>query len=245
MSVGIKSKSLYRQLAERLEKEIESGKWMPGDRLPSENDMVKQFGLGRASVKRAISELSQKNLVYSIQGKGTFVAEPQIRTKLLSLTSFTEDMLSRGLKPQSRLVELQIITAGSDLAEKLNISSEEKVIKLSRLRLVNEEPIILETSYLPYKDCHGILDENLSNESLYKILRDKCGIILRTAKDTLEPVFVGDKEAVLLEVPPKSLAILIDRISYTTDGRPMEYSTGMIRGDKCRFYFDLVNNLYR
>ena len=232
---------LYVQLKNILKNQILSGAFKPGDRLPSENELGQVYRVSRITVRQAINALVQEGLVCRRQGRGTFVASPKLRRRLPKLYSFSEDMLELGLKPSSRVITQRVIEAEADVAELLHLSGEnKKVNEIVRVRLANEDPILVEHTYIPYFLCPELIQEDLSKGSLYAILRDKYGLVLVHAFETYEVGKVGKEEASFLGCRRGLPAFLIERVAFLRSDVPAELTRSVARGDRLRFTVHLV-----
>ena len=231
---------LYHQLKKIIEEKIDLDEWEPGEKISSENDLRIKYKISRNTVQRALDELVQEGVLERRQGKGTFVAKPKIEQSLTSFYSFSKVMESQGLNPKDVILKIETTTVKSKIAKKLQIDPSEEVIALQRLRQANGEPIILETSYLPKKLVLELSHNDLDQYSLYDFLEEKYGIIVTKAKETFEPVLVRESESKYLEIPKGAPGLLLDRITYDTKDRPVEFCRSLIRGDRCRFYTELL-----
>lgn len=231
----------YYQLEEILKERIENGTWEPGGQIPSEAELCEAFGVSRTVVRQALNELVHEGVLYRRKGKGTFVAEPKIGESLVQhLTGFYEDMVALGLKPSTKVLEQKVIPAPPKIAEGLGLKQGEPVIRVDRLRFVNGEPIVLVVTYLPYRLCPELINDDLSNQSLYAILEKKYGLELVSGRRTLEAVAATKEEAELLEIEEGDPIVLLSSISYLKDGQPIEYFKAKHRGDRSRFEVELV-----
>jgi len=231
----------YFQLKQLLAEEIESGRWQPEQQIPSEFELCEQFGVSRTVVRQAINNLVQDGLLYRQKGKGTFVAKPKILEGLAqNLSGFYEDMVARGLKPVTKVLEQTKVKANRKVAEYLELSLGDPVIKIDRLRFVNDEPFVLVTTYLPYEICPSLLEEDLNSQSLYALLEDKYGLKIHRGRRTLEAVAADEHEAYLLKVRVGAPLMLINSVSYLADGRPIEYFHALHRGDRSKFEVALI-----
>ena len=125
---------LYRQLVDEFIRNIDSGELGPGDRLPSEREMVESLKVSRITARQALDTLEQLGLVYREQGRGTFVAEPRLH-HVEGFSSFTEYVTRRGRRPSSRIVEQELVEADESLRSLLKLQGDEQVLRLVRLRL--------------------------------------------------------------------------------------------------------------
>lgn len=233
---------LYYQAMERLRTMIQSGSWAPGARIPSERELMAEFGVGRVTVRSAIRELVAEGLLTTHQGKGVFVTRPKLEQPLRGFYSFTDTMRSLGLTPRSQILEVSEVPAPPAVAHSLGLSPSARVISLVRLRLASEEPIMFETSWLPAGRFPGLAGENLSAMPLYDVLQGKYEVRLVKAREYFEPVIVTAQEAKVLGVRRGAPALLLVRTTFDAAGLPVEYTKGVMRGDRCRYYAELYNS---
>jgi GntR family transcriptional regulator len=205
----------------------------PHDRLPTERELAEQFGVTRMTVRRALDRLELEERVYRVQGAGTFVAEPPI-TKTVLLTSFSEDMRSRGLIPASRILVAESVPAGARIGGHLGISPSDPVVHLERIRLADGLPMCLENVHLPAALVPGLLEEGLG-DSLYELLEGHYRIHIQEAEQSIQSTVVDLREAELLGVPPFSPALLVERTSYDQRGRRVERAKSIYRADRYSF----------
>ena len=231
----------YFQLKELLIEEIKKGRLKPGQQIPSEFKLCDQFRVSRTVVRQAISSLVQNGYLNREKGRGTFVTKPKITENLFqNLTGSYEDMLSRGIKLVTKVLEQTKCEADNEILERLKLEPGEPVIKIKRLRFINSEPIALVTTYLPYKICPPLLEENLTNQSLYGVLEEKYALRIAHGRRSLEAVSADRKTAALLGVKVGTPLMLLNSISYLENGRPIEYFSALHRGDRSKFVVSLI-----
>jgi len=153
---------------------------------------------------------------------------------------FYQDMVERGLTPVTRVVKQEMVPANPKVAAYLGLVPGTPVIQVHRLRFVEEVPIILDTTYLPYTLCPEILHADLSSQSLYALLEEQYGFVIARGRRTLEAVAANEYEASLLQVQEGAPLMLLDSVSYLEDGTPVEYFHGLHRGDRSKFEVELV-----
>jgi GntR family transcriptional regulator len=231
----------YIQVREALQAHFEVGTWQPGDQLPGEFELCQMFGVSRTVIRHALNDLVNKGLIVREKGKGTFIAKPKIRESLVQkLTGFYQDMVEQGYTPVTQVLKQHAIPAGHKVAGYLHITPDDQVIEIERLRFVQDEPVQLVTTYLPYDLCPALLEEDLSNQSLYAFLEDHCGVMIVRGKRSVEAVPANTYEARLLRVKKGAPLILLDSVSFDDDGTPIEYYHALHRGDRTRFEVELV-----
>lgn len=231
---------LYYQLKEIIKENIESGEWVPGDLIPSENKLQQQFNISRNTAKKALDDLVQEGILKRVQGKGTFVSMPKIEQSLTGFYSFSKVLEAKGLQPEDIVLSLTKIGAKPSVAKRLQVPTGSGVIALKRLRCAKKEPIILETSYLSQHLVPDLGVDRLKKSSLYDVLEKDYGIFVTKAKEVFEPVLVRDYESKYLQVEEGYPALLLDRIAFGADGSVVEFCRSIVRGDRCRFYTELL-----
>jgi GntR family transcriptional regulator len=231
----------YIQVIESLTDYIETNQFPPGHQLPGEADLCRAFDVSRTVIRQALQELEYKGLIYREKGRGTFVAKPKIHEGLFQeLTGFYQDMVAKGHLPRSDVLKQEKVPSSQKVADYLNLEPGDSVIQIDRLRYVNHEPIVLVTTYLPYDICPDLLEEDLSEKSLYAYLESEHGLFIASGHRFLEAVVANQIEAEMLQVDVGSPLLLLNSVSYLADGRPMEYFHALHRGDRSRFETELV-----
>lgn len=234
---------LYFQLLTLIKRQIHSGILKPGDMVPSESQLCSQYNVSRSTVRQALNQLVEENLIIRRRGKGSFIANQKLPRSLNHLYSFSEDMLSMGMTPSSKVLENTIIEAPEDVISSLNlIPGQTEVFKLCRLRMANNEPLLLETTYIPLYMCPDIIKEDFSATSLYTILRSKYNLDLYRAVETYESIRLTKESATLLNCKKLINAFNIQRIGYLDTNIAFELTNSIARGDKCLFKVELHSN---
>lgn len=211
----------------------------PHDRMPTERDLAEQFETTRLTVRRVLDQLGHEGRVYRTQGAGTFVSEPRI-AKSVELTSFSDDMRARGLKPGSQAVTIETLAAGADVGAQLQISPRDPVIHITRVRTADGVPMCLEHCYIPASLAPG-LESRSWDGSLYELLWREYGVRAEKAEQSIRATVLGKAEADALSVPEFSPAFAVQRVAYDVRGRRIEYALSTYRGD--RYSYDMI--IYR
>jgi GntR family transcriptional regulator len=228
---------LYLQLQRLIQNQVRAGRLQAGEALPSERDLARQLGISRVTVRKAISGLVEKGILVQHWGSGTFIA-PTMRVEqaLSSLSSFTDDMRTRGLTPGSRLIERSCGPAAPKESMALGLSPGEKVSRLQRLRLAGDVPMAIEIATVP---ARFLPDPDMVAHSLYATLAER-GCAPRRALQRLHAVLLNTEQARLLNVPAASAALYIERRSFLEDGTPVEFTASYYRGDAYDFVAELA-----
>lgn len=232
---------LYVQIAESLLNQIESGALVPGDRLPPERELSEKLRVNRMTVRRALHMLAGQGLLVRRQGNGTYVAEPKIERQAGQLFPFTKEMQRSGYKPGARVVTFEKRLAETSTAGQLSLPVSAPVYYVHRLRLINQEPVMLEEFTVPAYRFPDFERFDLSARSLYEIIETEYSISISRARQSLEPVLATEYEGKLLEIETGAPLMLERRLAFDQDGRPVEYSKDLYRGDRFRFVTEMAS----
>ncbi len=225
---------LYSQLVSIVKRNITAGTLAAGELLPSEAELCKTFNVSRSTVRQAIGSLEAEGLVVRKQGRGTFVAEPKMRRKTENVYSFTSEISSMGMTPSSKLMEFEVLAPTPDIIKVLELNTEDSnVYRFTRIRNVDGEPLILETSFYPQYIYPKLTRELLRTHSFYSLLYE-VGIAPASAVDSYEAVVLGREEAEMLGAKPGSCAFSVQRRTRTETGMIYEYTQSLIRADRVK-----------
>ncbi|MFW6026859.1 MAG: GntR family transcriptional regulator [Candidatus Woesearchaeota archaeon] len=234
---------LYFQLKELIKDQINNDQLSAGDLLPSERELAEHFNVSRPTIRQALKELAHEGLLSRQKGKGTFVAESKINYGFIQrLTTFYDDMEEKGYKLKTKVIEQKVQKPQKFIANKLNISEEEKIVFLKRIRYINKEPIVSVLNFLPYRLCPGLENEKLENKSLYKTVGEKYELVFHEADITLEPVVADQNDVNNLGVEIGAPIHLMKNITYDKNEIIFDYFISRFRGDKGKINVRLVNN---
>lgn len=224
---------LYYQLKTYLSKQVKSGIWKPGDRLPSESDLGVQFGISRTTIRQAIGDMVNEGLLNRIHGVGTFVALPRIEKRMTMLTGFTQDMFSRGLAPSSKVLRREIHSASAQIARNLGIPEGESTVYFERLRLADQEPMGVDIIDLPLNRFPGLYDEDLGgNVSLYNLLTNRYGTQPARSSARVSAIGCPAEYAAALSLRRGSPVLQIIRTTFDQNDQPFEQVLALYRGDR-------------
>jgi GntR family transcriptional regulator len=209
-----------------------------GDALPSERRLAQDLKVSRPTLRAVIDELVREGLLLRRHGSGTYVAEPKIALPL-TMTSFSEDMARRGMRPSSRVVGFELQSAGAKLGQRLQISPVDEVWVITRLRLADDETMAIEWLHAPRRLLPELRREELATHSFYELLRVRRGITIASGTQTIEPTVTSPEEAELLSVPVHSPAFLFERTTQSDGGEVVEFVRSVYRGDRYRLVTEL------
>jgi GntR family transcriptional regulator len=227
--------TVHTQIEDWLAGEIAAGTLVPGDKLPTEQDLATWFGVSRMTLRHALAELARRGLVTRAVGRhgGTFVAAPKLEQDLTSLAGFSEQLRRHGMVATARVLSASQRPAGPAAAAALRIGKDDPVYEVQRVRLADGKPIVLERSLFPAGRFPGMLDSRLDG-SLYELLEVRYGLRPHRARESLEPVTARVREAEALEVAEGAPLMLVERTAYARSGEPLEYARDLFRGDRTK-----------
>jgi GntR family transcriptional regulator len=229
---------LYQQLHHALRDAIADNRLVAEEALPPERELAEEFGVSRITVRKALDALVGEGMLTRRQGAGTFVAvraEARVEKSFSKLSSFTEDMISRGRKPESVWLSRSAGAVTPEESLTLGLSPGTEVYRFNRIRYADGEPMALEYSTVP---GFCLPSEKAVGDSLYEALGQHLARPARALQRLRAILFVGEK-AKLLGVPEGSPGLLIERRGYLKDGRPVEFTQSYYRGDAYDFVAEL------
>jgi len=221
---------LYAQIKLSLKEEIED-RMKPGDPIETEDKLEKRFNVSRITIRRALDELESDGLISRQQGRGTFVRERQIEQELSQLLSWSNQIREKGMHPSSTHCEIEVVDPTKEFASLLLMKHGEKVVRIRRLRLANDEAICIMTNYIPETKVPGLAREGLVNDSLYATL-PKYGIKATQAEDRVEARLATDKEAHMLQIHKGFPLLQVTRLTLDNTGTPLYIAVVANRADK-------------
>lgn len=230
---------LHHQLYDLLRGKIRSGEWKEGQMIPTEPELIIEYGVSRIVIRQVLNRLVNEGLIFRQQGRGSFVAERRLEEGLSRIISFTEDMRQRGLTPKTRILFSGLVPAPEDIAKHLGIKASDELARLERLRLANDEPMSIEEAYLVHRYFPGVLNENYALSPLRETLRQKYGVHITRARQMIRAVQATAEQARLLTTKGKSPLLLIERVSFSEQDQPVEFLRIYYRGDRYSLYNDL------
>lgn len=222
---------LYRQLMHRIRADIASGVYPVHSRIPSEAELGQTYQVSRVTVRKALAELTREGLLRRMQGKGTYVSAPRLKTSLRDVTSFHEACLMMGCTPGTKVISSQIIHAEEIQREALNLQGDEAV-EIVRLRLADDIPVMIETNCFSAKYAY-LLSEKLTG-SLYHLLSQQ-GVEAASGVHEISLCYATAQQAKLLEVEVGTALLRLDQIIFDQHGAPLHTSHQVIRGDRFTF----------
>lgn len=209
-----------------------------GAAIPPERRLAVDMGVSRPTLRAAIEELVREGLLLRRHGSGTYVAEPKIALPL-TMTSFSDDMRQRGMRPDSHILSFEEQSAGAKLGARLRVSPADRLWAIRRLRLADDETMAIEFLHVPQRVAPSLTQRDLEGQSFYDLLVRRYDVVVVAGTQTIEPTVTNDEEAEVLGVPVHSPAFLFERTSTSERGEVVEFVRSIYRGDRYRLVTEL------
>ncbi|MCL2486450.1 MAG: GntR family transcriptional regulator [Oscillospiraceae bacterium] len=221
--------TLYYQLEEKLAKKILNNEWKPGQKIPSEAELCGIYNVSRITVRKAVENLTLSGQLIKHQGKGTFVANAAMEHRLSKFYSFSEVLKKKGMKERAQMLSFKVAAAAGKISGKLNLQPKAQVFVIKRLRMADELPYTVETSYIPHHLCPGLNSGDIIEHGLYDSMR-ALSIFPERAVEEFRATAVRKSEADHMKVNVNSPAIQLERTTYSGI-QIIEYCSSIVRGD--------------
>lgn len=233
----------YHQLKQILLVDIERRGLRAGDRIPGDHELCLTYDVSRTVVRQALTELEYAGVVERVKGRGTFVAGPKVNEGLAqSLTGLFEDAEARGSHLRSQVRCLESRSADSQVARDLDVEVGHPVVHIERLRFVDDVPWVMTVSDLPKEVAPGLVYEDLTEQSLYRLLETSYGVRLARGRRTIEAAAASPTLAVDLNVRAGDPVLVLRSLSLNEENRPVESFVAFHRGDRSRMEVELTRD---
>ncbi len=230
----------YQQLRDDLAAQIAQQHWRPGDAIPTEAELAKTYNVAVGTVRKAVDVLVAEGLLERFQGRGTFVRRASFASSLFRFFRFQTETGERRI-PESRILKRDVLDAPSAPAAGLQIETGAPVIRLTRLRLLDGEPMLAEEIWLPHDRFADLatLDLSAFGDLLYPLYESRCGQIIASAEETLTAEAVNATYARLLRIKPGDPVMVIERIARGYDRVPLEWRRSRGAAAHFRYHVDI------
>ena len=226
----------YHQIIGILRDKFTKGELIAGDRLPSEEQLQRTFGVSRATVRQALQALERENLIERRRGKGSFVSTPKNAIAEVKMTCLIEDLIALGIPGRNVVSDVEVVSAGRAIAEAMHLQRGDRVFTFQRLVMVNDMPFASHRAFLPISARDCLREKDLANPHLLRMLAEKCGLEAETAEHSIEAVLADSSHADLLGVDPGAPLLSVTRTSFDKTGKPIEHGHTLYRSDRTRFH---------
>ncbi|SEM87993.1 GntR family transcriptional regulator [Nonomuraea pusilla] len=232
---------LYLQVERSLRHRIDTGEWVAGAQLPSEEELGRHYEVSRVTIRQAVARLVDRGVLVREQGRGTFVRDTSLTAGARGVTSFTTELAELGHASGAKVLEQTVVTAAEcDLPPEMGLGPGDRLLRLRRLRTDSARPVGVQTALLPLDRFPGLDGLGFDDRSLYTTLRERYGLVPREAIETFTVGGVLDEDAPTLGVAPGAHAFYVERLTFDAHG-PFEYVRSVMRGDRYQVRLALRN----
>lgn len=233
-----KNQSLHAYIKEELLERIKSNKYKKGEQIPTELDLCEEFQVSRTTVRTALNQLTLEGYLVRQQGKGTYVAEQKVSQTLShTIKRYKDQVAVQGKKAEITLVSINVVPANETLKDKLDVSLNDPIQRIERVRKVNEEPTQYEIAYIPWKVAPGITKEH-AETSIYATLKDVFNVQIAKTTENIEITLADERTCHHLLCEPSLPCFYIETIAENEKSERIEYSRSYFRGDKTNFVIE-------
>jgi GntR family transcriptional regulator len=232
---------LYQKLRDILRKQVEEGRFLPGQAIPSERNLCQQYQISRITVRQAIAEMINEGILYRQQGKGTFVAPRKVNQGLSRIVTFRRTVMDIGMKPSTRILFHGLLPASLEVANILKLPDADQVLKMVLLGQGDDHPLVVYESYFPPLVGKKMLKEATDKEkqgvpfSSYDLYGRNTGLYPARVSQTLEAVVADNQQAQMFKVPKATALLRVTSIFTTRDHSPLELRRALYRGEYYKF----------
>jgi GntR family transcriptional regulator len=235
---------LYYQLENLLRERIMSGVFSPGSRLPTESELIRQYGVSRITVRQALSALAEDGLIERRQGKGTFATERKAKRRAfeghIDLTGSLDEVIGAGGETPFNVIEMNRVEADMREADLLAVEPGESVYRIKRINLRDGKPYGLTINYLPAEIGERLTPDDLRYGMLLRLIETRFGVKLKGAKQHISAALADPHLARLLDVRVGSPLLSIERTAYSGDDRPVEFAHALYGADLYSYVINLT-----
>ncbi|MBB3611798.1 GntR family transcriptional regulator [Rhizobium sp. BK602] len=230
----------YQRLRDDLAARINRQEWRPGEPIPSEAELSATYGVAVGTVRKAIDQLVADGVVERHQGRGTYVRRARFNSSLFRFFRFQSESGERRV-PESRILRRESAAAPSAVASALRLREGDAVISLSRLRLIGGTPLLAEEIWLERSRFEPLLtiDTSEFGDLLYPLYEERCEQVVVSAEETLTVEIASPLHARLLGLEPGSPLVVIERIAFDLERRPIEWRRSRGPADRFRYHVDI------
>jgi GntR family transcriptional regulator len=236
MMAGHSPLPLYVQIRDSLRRHILNGTYQVHERLPSETTMMNTFGVSRITIRQALRDLHNEGLVFSAQGKGTFVSKPKAVQNVQRLEGFGEAMAAQGYEASARVLSIQQMKAPKAVAAALDLQPREEVVDVKRVRYLNRSPVCIDDSYFPMDIGQKLFGLDLSGD-IFPLLENFFGIPLGGADIGLDSILADEDAQKYLNLKTGEAILRVERLTHNQEGRPIDFEYLCYRGDSFKYQF--------
>lgn len=227
---------IFRQLEEQILKHIQNGDLKPGDRIPSQYELAREFQVSRTTIQKAIDHLILEQLLYFKQGKGIYVAAPPMRQHLPILQSLSQSLVELGYRVHADLLLKEEVEAPTRISQRLNLPASTSMLHIKRLVYADNVPMVLQETFIEGKRFRGILELDLRNRSMTELIEEVGNTHIEDSSFVVGASQADWGEARMLHILAGTPLLTMEETGFEENKQPVRYSENKLRSD----YFRVV-----
>lgn len=227
--------SEHARVEQQLIADMRSGLLASGARLPSTQQLIERFNVSTSTIHEVVQNLHKRGLVETRASRKICVVQPKITQELIGLTGFVEDMKALGMQATARVIDKKIMNADETVSRNLQLRKNDPVVRIQRVRIGDGLPFSFDETFLLRSVGEKIMNDDLVTTQIFTLLEEKYNTPLIEAEYNMEAIPSPRAVAAALEIKPNSPVFMIERTSYTTHRRPVDYEKLYYRADQIRF----------
>jgi len=233
---------LYIQLAKLIESTISNGIYLPGSKIPTEQELMQKYDISRVTVRQTMKHLEDKGLVERKQGLGTFVNKKVYPQKFEDIAQFYPSLLKKGMISKMDMLEYEMISPNSLLQEKLKLSPQDEVLKFTRKYLINKNTIVLGQGFIPNHIANNWSKEEATQQNSLKLIQEKAGIILKNFEMKIKATVAKTYHAKVMKIKEGEPILQLTRLAYSIEEDAVEYVIISFPGDAYEIVTEVMVN---
>lgn len=218
------SRYRYEEVRDQIVAFIAAERLGRGERLPTERQLSETLGVSRPTLRQALDLLEKDGLIERRQGSGTYVAEPRVAVDVRVLVSLTRSIVASGMTPGARVITSMIVPATGELATRFAVPPQTTLQHFERVRFADGRVVAFERSWFPASIAPNLSAFDLEHRSIYDVLEREYGVKLFRAEQEFDASVADEKVAALLDCEPGAPLMVVHRLSFDLNGRPVEYA---------------------
>lgn len=222
----------YQQIVEHVHSLVDRKILHEGDTFCSEGEISSTLHISKMPVRQAFQKLRAEGLLIVAKGKRPVIGSGRVSWNFQRLRGFSEEMRRRGLEPSARVLGMEVVEPGIEIAKALKLNSGEQIYRIERLRFVNREPVAVVTSHLPLRIFPGIDKQDLEKQSLYLVFEQVYKRKLHWAEESIGATVATAEDANILEAAAGCPLLVIRETTYDVQNIPIEHSVSLLRADR-------------
>lgn len=231
---------IYQQITDQVKVMIERGEIKSDEMIPTEKELCETYNLSRTTIRQAMNDLERGGFIHRVRGKGSFVRNEKIFVIIPAVIKYYDEIKKISHVTKSRILKIEIEAAGPYIADKMNVSPDEKICKIKWVRYKKSEAVVFETLNILYSRVEGIEKLNLKDEKLIDVLKNVYKIEVDGLKEYLSAGKINDVESGYLNCQEGEVCLRVERF-ISEKGKVVDYCQAVLKGEDFTYLIEKTN----